>query len=218
MNLTDGQVHPVSLYAVDWDSTGRSEQIQVLDGSSGAVLNTQTISNFSGGEYLTWNVSGNVEFKVTSLAGANAVVSGLFIGAGSSAGGSTLTPAHVYANPGTYTATLTATDSAGHSGSSSTTVTVNDVAPTVTLTDPPAVAGSPVSFTASATDVSPAVQAAGFTYAWNFGDGSTGSGATTSHSFASAGTYTVTVTATDEYGKTGTATEQSRSSARRRRR
>ena len=69
VNLTDGQVHPVSLYAVDWDSMGRSEQIQVLDGSSGAVLNTQTISSFSGGEYLTWNVSGHVQFVVTSRAG-----------------------------------------------------------------------------------------------------------------------------------------------------
>ena len=55
--------------------------------------------------------------------------------------------------------------------------------------------------------MSPAVQAAGFTYAWTFGDGSTGNGATASHTYASAGTYTVTVTAKDEYGKTGTATE-----------
>ena len=64
-----------------------------------------------------------------------------------------------------------------------------------------------MSFTASATDVSPAVQSAGFTYAWTFGDGSTGTGATPSHTYTTAGTYTVTVTATDEYGKTGTATE-----------
>ena len=202
VNLTDGQVHPVSLYAVDWDTTSRSEQIQVLDGSSGPVLNTQTISSFHGGEYLTWNVTGNVQFKVTSLAGANAVVSGLFIGAGSTAGGNTLTPSHVYANPGTYTATLTATDSAGHSGSSSTTVTVNDVAPTVTMSDPPATVGVPVNFTATATDISPVVQAAGFTYNWNFGDSTTGTGASPSHTYAAAGSYTVSVTAIDEYGKT----------------
>jgi PKD repeat protein len=208
VNLTDGQVHPVSLYALDWDSQGRSERIQVLNASSGAVLNTQTISSFSGGEYLTWNVSGHVQFKVTSLGGNSAVVSGLFIGAGSTAGGTTLNPSHVYANPGTYTATLTATDSAEHSGSSSTTVTVNDVAPMASLSGPNSgTVGTSLSYTASATDVSPAVQAAGFTYAWNFGDGGTGSGATASHSFASAGTYTVSVTAKDEYGKTGTATE-----------
>ena len=146
-----------------------------------------------------------MEFKLTSLAGSNAVVSGLFIGAGSTAGGSTLTPSHVYANPGTYTATLTATDSAEHSGSSSTTVTVNDVAPTVTLSDPSATVGVPVNFTATATDISPVVQAAGFTYNWNFGDGTTGTGASPSHTYSAAGTYTVSVTATDEYGKSGTA-------------
>ena len=121
VNLTDGQVHPVSLYAVDWDSIGRSETIQVLDGSSGAVLNTQTISNFSGGEYLTWNVSGHVQFVVT--AGAEQQRRGERPFHRGRLGGcceySTLTPSHVYTNPGTYIATLTAMDSAGHSGSSS---------------------------------------------------------------------------------------------------
>jgi len=202
VNLTDGNVHPVSLYAMDMWTPGLNEQVQVLNASTGAVLDTRTLTDFSNGEYLTWNISGHVQFQVTGLDGGNGEISGLFIGNASSSGGgsTTLTPSHVYSNPGTYTATLTATDSAGHSGSSSTTVTVNDVAPTVTFADPPAVAGSPVSFTASATDVSPAVQTAGFTYAWNFGDGGTGSGATTSHTYASAGTYTVSVTATDEYG------------------
>jgi PKD repeat protein/methionine-rich copper-binding protein CopC len=202
VNLTDGQMHPVSLYAVDWDWTSRSEQIQALNGSTGAVLDTRTISGFHGGEYLTWDVSGYVKFKVTLLDGVNAVVSGLFIGAGLTPGANTLTPSHVYANPGTYTATLTARDSAGHSGTSSTTVTVHDVAPTVTLSDAPATVGVPVNFSATATDISPAVQAAGFTYNWNFGDGTTGTGASPSHTFSAAGKYTVSVTATDEYGNT----------------
>ena len=84
---------------------------------------------------------------------------------------------------------------------------VNAAPPSVTLIDPPADAGYPVSFTATATDVSPPVQAAGYTYSWNFGDGGTGTGATISHTFASAGSYTVTVTATDVFGVTGTASE-----------
>ena len=204
VNLTDGNVHPVTLYAMDWWNEGISERIDVLNATSGAVLNSQTISSFSGGGYLTWNISGNVQFKVTTLAGRNAVISGLFIGAATTTGsGSTsLTPSHVYANPGTYNATLTAEDSAGDSGSSSTVVTVNDVAPTVTLSDAPATVGVPVNFTASATDISPVVQAAGFTYNWNFGDGTAGTGATPSHTYLAAGTYTVSVTATDEYGNT----------------
>jgi subtilisin family serine protease len=40
-------------------------------------------------------------------------------------------------------------------------------------------------------------------YAWNFGDGTTGSGVTTSRTYAAAGTYTVKLTVTDNEGATG---------------
>src|SRR5438128_341893 len=42
-------------------------------------------------------------------------------------------------------------------------------------------------------------------YAWNFGDGGTGSGATPTHTYSSAGTYTATLTVTDNAGATGSA-------------
>jgi PKD repeat protein len=42
------------------------------------------------------------------------------------------------------------------------------------------------------------------TYAWSFGDGSSGSGATPTHMYTSAGAYSVVVTATARYGGTAT--------------
>jgi hypothetical protein len=81
LNLGQGNSQKVSLYAVDWDSTVRSEQIQVIDAATGTVLDTRTISGFHGGEYLSWNLSGNVIIKVSNLnPNNNAVVSGLFFG------------------------------------------------------------------------------------------------------------------------------------------
>ncbi len=81
LNLTDGDVHEVSLYAVDWDNRGRSEEIQVINPATGVVLNTEAIGAFQTGKYLTWNLSGNVIIKVTNLSSSsNAVVSGLFLG------------------------------------------------------------------------------------------------------------------------------------------
>lgn len=43
-------------------------------------------------------------------------------------------------------------------------------------------------------------------YAWNFGDGGSGSGVTPSRTYAAAGTYSVTLTVTDTIGQTGTQT------------
>ncbi|MFT3970690.1 MAG: PKD domain-containing protein [Micropruina sp.] len=42
------------------------------------------------------------------------------------------------------------------------------------------------------------------TYAWNFGDGATGTGVTASHTYAVAGVYTITLTVTDPQGLTDT--------------
>jgi|GEM_PF-2677559 len=42
-------------------------------------------------------------------------------------------------------------------------------------------------------------------YAWDFGDGSSGSGATADHTYATAGNFTVTLTVTDNQGATGAA-------------
>ncbi|AGA26776.1 PDK repeat-containing protein [Singulisphaera acidiphila DSM 18658] len=104
---------------------------------------------------------------------------------------------------GTYTVGLRVTDSAGRTALSTTTVTVANVAPTAFAGGPyTGTAGQSLTLKGSATDPSPIDTAAGFTYTWDFGDGSakvSGLGLTNpSHVYAAAGTYTVIVTATDK--------------------
>jgi hypothetical protein len=79
LNLTDGNTHLLALYFLDWDNQGRSEQVQLTNATTGAVLDTETVSSFSQGVYLKWNVSGNIRITITRLAGPNVVLSGLFI-------------------------------------------------------------------------------------------------------------------------------------------
>jgi len=78
VNISDGHTHQVALYALDWDSRGRTETIQAVDGVSGAVLDTRNLSNFANGIYDVWNVSGNVKFNITVTGGVNAVISAAF--------------------------------------------------------------------------------------------------------------------------------------------
>lgn len=86
VNLTDGKTHQVALYLLDWDGQGRSESVQVTDAASGTVLDTRNVSNFSGGQWLVWNISGHVKITITCTGGLNAVASGLFFGSASTSG------------------------------------------------------------------------------------------------------------------------------------
>jgi PKD repeat protein len=59
--------------------------------------------------------------------------------------------------------------------------------------------------------VNPAADtAAGFTYAWDFGDGSTASGAKPTHAYSATGSYTVTLTVTDASGGSSSSTTTAR--------
>jgi streptogramin lyase len=81
VHLTDGQAHRVSLYAVDRNGTP-SETIDVIDDATGSVLDTESAS-LEGGEYLSWDLTGDVTLKVTGDSGTYPVASGLFFGVGS---------------------------------------------------------------------------------------------------------------------------------------
>ncbi len=78
VNLTDGNTHDLELYFLDYDNKGRAENVQVST-TSGTVLSTQSISSFSNGVYLNWQVSGNLVITITNTGGPNAVLNGVFI-------------------------------------------------------------------------------------------------------------------------------------------
>lgn len=76
--------HNVEVYAVDDQNGGtqlRSEQLQVLDGDTDAVLyDSGSFTNFTGGVYYKWSITGHVKIKVINTAtnGTNAAISGIF--------------------------------------------------------------------------------------------------------------------------------------------
>jgi hypothetical protein len=79
VNITDGNSHQIALYAIDWDTTSRAETITIVDANNpNKVLSTQTISSFSGGIYLVWTITGDVQINITQTGGLNAVISGVF--------------------------------------------------------------------------------------------------------------------------------------------
>ncbi|HEY3940629.1 MAG TPA: LamG-like jellyroll fold domain-containing protein [Bryobacteraceae bacterium] len=120
VNLTDGQSHQLAVYCLDWDSTGRAQKISILDATTNAVLDAESLSNFHNGIYAVWNVQGHVIVQVTYTGGLNAVAGGLFFGTGTSGGGSSSSPPAVsVVSPtggtvsGTTTVTANATSSVG---------------------------------------------------------------------------------------------------------
>jgi hypothetical protein len=79
IDFTDQAVHQVAIYCLDWNAQSRAETISVLNAATGAVLDTRSVSNFAGGVYAVWNVTGNVKLQITKTAGPNAVISGVFL-------------------------------------------------------------------------------------------------------------------------------------------
>ncbi len=176
---------------------GRGETITVVDANSNAVLDTRTITNFTGGVYLYWSVSGHVKINVTWTAGANAVISGVFFGSANSIApqitslnSTTLT----VGTAGTFnvTATGSPTPTLSESGALPSGVTFNSS--TGVLSGTPA-AGSngsySLSFTAS-NGVSPSATQS-FTLTVTQGLAITSSSSTT-FTVGTAGTFNVTAT------------------------
>lgn len=113
---------------------------------------------------------------------------------GDGSAGSGATPQHIYPTSGTYSVTLTVTtDRGGTDG-----VTQNVVA-TQANRAPTAAFSHSCEQLACSFDARTSSDPDGdsLTYAWDFGDGATGTGPTPQHGYAAAGTYPVTLTVSD---------------------
>ena len=122
--------------------------------------------------------------------------------------GTGVTPSHTYGQAGKYTVELTVTDDDGRTAATTKEVTAG----------PGPVGGPPrASFTVFCQWAKCDFNGTGSTdpdndiasYAWNFGDGQSGTAVTTAHTYPNRqSTYTATLTVTDRAGNRGTATKQ----------
>jgi PKD repeat protein len=182
--------------------------IQAPPGSSGsapAPTPKFTISPSSPG--LNQDVFFNA---ATSSAAPGHVIAGYDwdFGDGNTGTGSSVT--HAYTRSGTYVITLTVRDDIGQSATTTSTISVNAVSAQIVA-----------SFTFSPTnpkignatntvffDATNSFSVSGIaTYAWDFGDGTTGTGMLTNHPFTKDATWVVRLTVTDGAGRTATVTQ-----------
>ncbi len=133
-----------------------------------------------------------------------------------------VTTTHRYLRGGTFTITMTATNDARQSSTSSRTITVSTTLPPTAANfafSPAAPAiNQDVVFNVSGTPVpgGPGVpvpvprpgEPAGASYTWDFGDGTTGNGTSVTHRYTRGGTFVVTLRVTSDAGLTATTSRQ----------
>lgn len=76
--LYTNKLQQVALYLMDWEG-GRDEDVTISD-AAGRIILRQRVQNFGSGVYVVFYGKGILRISAKSLAGANAVINGLFIG------------------------------------------------------------------------------------------------------------------------------------------
>jgi len=120
-------------------------------------------------------------------------------GDGSTASGSTAT--HAYGGTGSFTASVTVTDGNGGTASDTVTLSITTVSVSASSSTTYEAPARPIIFNAWAGGGA----GSPYDFAWDFGDGTTGSGASVSHAYTNPGNYSVVVTGSDSLGASGTA-------------
>ncbi|MHA7143238.1 PKD domain-containing protein [Arthrobacter sp. TmT3-37] len=198
--LAPSSTHTYRIFATDpFGNEVRSESVSVTV-MAGTAENTPPTARF------TETVSGlAASFDGSTSTDADGTIASYAWDFGDGTTGAGAKASKTYAAAGTYTVRLTVTDNSGAVHTASRAVTVTAAPPANT---PPTAA-----FTQTATglaasfDGSTSTDADGTiaSYAWDFGDGTTGAGVKASKTYAAAGTYTVRLTVTDNAGATNSA-------------
>ncbi len=136
----------------------------------------------------------SIAFSASASGGTSPYTYGWTFGDGGTGSGASVS--HAYSTAGSYTVTLTVSDSAGHTTTASHTVPVTPpLIADFTFSPAQPVIGQTVTFTGTASGgTSP------YVYSWTFGDGGTGTGATATHAYATSGTFLTTLAVSDSAG------------------
>src|SRR2546427_876128 len=141
-----------------------------------------------------------VTFTASATGGTSPYSFSWNFGDGATGAGSTVT--HAYTAAGTYSVIETGADGAAHTATSTLSVTVTPPQPlsaTFTISPVQPTNGTTATFTATATGgTSP------YSFAWSFGDGSSGTTNPATHVYAVPGTFTASLLATDAKAATFT--------------
>jgi len=71
--------HRISLYFTQFSGTKRTQMIEVFDPGTGALLAVTEVGDFAKGKYVTLDISGQVQIRVSKVKGASVVLNGLFV-------------------------------------------------------------------------------------------------------------------------------------------
>lgn len=118
---------------------------------------------------------------------------------GDSGAATAASPEHTFGAPGAYTVTLTVTDDAAATASTSRQVTLN-LPPRASFDF--SCAGLTCTMTDGSTDAAGSI----VSRSWSFGDGAVSTEANPSHTYGASGTFTVTLTVVDDGGESNAAT------------
>jgi outer membrane protein OmpA-like peptidoglycan-associated protein len=171
----------------------------IAEGTLGLTLHfgksCPPISASASADPATGSVPVDVQFKGGAVGGCAPYTYAWNFGDGTTS--TEANPKHSYAKEGTYTASLTITDSKKHPATSTAAVTASCPPLDATGSADPLSGDTPlpVKFHASATGGCGPV-----TYAWNFGDGATSNEQNPTHTYATAGTMAPSLTVTDSKG------------------